>query len=146
MTPYADIFRVFLGKITDPAYATLDIEVSEDDMMILLDDAILNFDYPKVDLKAKDDAVQEFTNTLTFDEVQLLGHLMAHSWLRRQLRDVELLRQTMSPLEFQKYSQANHINVLVKLEEQDWLYIERLKKRYSRREDNKSLLYKLGGE
>lgn len=146
MTPYADIFRVFLGKITDPAYATLDIEVSEDDMMILLDDAILNFDYPKVDLKAKDDVAQEFTNTLTFDEKQLLGHLMAHSWLRRQLRDVELLRQTMSPLEFQKYSQANHINVLVKLEEQDWLYIERLKKRYSRREDNKSLLYRLGGE
>lgn len=146
MTPYADIFRVFLGKVTDPAYATLDIEVSEDDMMMLLDDAILNFEYPKVDLKAKSDVTQEFVNTLNFDEIQLLGHLMAHAWLRRQLRDVELLRQTMSPLEFQKYSQANHISVLVKLEEQDWTYIERLKKRYSRRGDNKSLLHTLGGE
>jgi hypothetical protein len=146
MTPYSTIFRVFLGKITDPAYTTLDIEVSEDDMMILLDDAILNFDYPKVDLKAKDDVTQQFTNDLNFDEIQLVGHLMAHAWLRRQLRDVELLRQTMSPLEFQKYSQANHINSLIKLEEQDWAYIERLKKRYSRRENNASLLYKLGGE
>ena len=146
MTPYSTIFRVFLGKITDPAYATLDIEVSEDDMMIFLDDAILNFDYPKVDLKTKDDVTQQFTNDLNFDEIQLVGHLMAHTWLRRQLRDVELLRQTMSPLEFQKYSQANHINSLIKLEEQDWAYIERLKKRYSRRENNASLLYKLGGE
>lgn len=146
MTPYAEIFRVFLNKVTDPAYATLDYEISEDDMLMLLDDAILSFDYPKVDLKSKDNSSQTFNNDLGFDEIQLLGHLMAHAWLRRQLRDVELLRQTMSPLEFQKYSQANHINSLVKLEEQSFYYIETLKKRYSRRDNNKSLLHKLGGE
>ena len=146
MTPYSKVFRVFLGKITDPLYLTFDTEVSEEDMMLLLDDAILNFDYPKVDLRAKDDELQEFENDLSFDEIQLLGHSMAHAWLRRQLKDVELLRQTMSPLEFQKYSQANHLNVLMKLQLDDWAYIERLKKRYSRRDDNKSLLHKLGGE
>lgn len=146
MTPYSKVFRVFLGKITDPLYSAFDAEVAEDDMMLLLDDAILNFDYPKVDLRAKNDELQEFDNELNFDEIQLLGYLMAHSWLRRQLRDVELLRQTMSPLEFQKYSQANHISILLNLQSADWQDIERLKKRYSRREDNKSLLHKLGGE
>lgn len=146
MTPYSTVFRVFLGKVTDPAYSTLDIEVAEDDMMILLDEAILNFEYPKIDLKAKDDVTQEFENDLGFDEIQILGHLMSHAWLRRQLRDVELLRQTMSPLEFQKYSQANHINSLLKLEQENANYIETLKKKYSRRENNASLLYKLGGE
>lgn len=146
MTPYSTVFRVFLGKITDPAYSTLDIEVAEDDMMILLDDAILNFEFPKIDLKAKNDETQEFANDLTFDEIQLLGHLMSQAWLRRQLRDIELLRQTMSPLEFQKYSQANHINSLLKLEQENMAYVDNLKRRYSRRENNASLLYKLGGE
>jgi len=146
MTPYEKVFRVFLGKITDPIYSTLDIEVAEDDMMILLDDAILNFEFPKVDLKAKDDVSMMFENDLGFDEIQILGHLMTHAWMRRELRDVELIRQTMSPAEFQRYSQANHINSLLKLEEENALYIEKLKKRYSRRHNNASLFYKLGGE
>lgn len=146
MTPYSEVFKVFLGKITDPIYATLDIEASEDDMIILLNDAILNFEFPKIDLRAKDDELQQFTNDLGFDEIQLLGYLMAHSWLRRTLRDIELLRQSMSTVEFQKYSQANHIRTLMDMEQQDLRHIDNLKKRYSRRENNTSLLYRLGGE
>lgn len=146
MTPYEKVYKVFLNKIDDPMYATLDIEVLEDDMNMLLDDAILNFEFPKVDLREKDDAAQTFSNELGFDEIQILGHLMVHGWLRRQLRDVDLLRQTMSPTEFQKYSQANHIKVLLEVERQDFNHIENLKKRYSRRNNNLSILHKLGGE
>jgi ABC-type phosphate transport system auxiliary subunit len=146
MTPYSTIFKVFLNKISDPIYANLDIEVAEDDMIMLLNEAVLLFEYPKIDLKDKNDEDQVFNNTLGFDEIQLLAHLMTHAWLQRQLRDIELLRQTMSPLEFQKYSQANHINSLLKLEQHSYEYIETLKKRYSRRDNNKSLLHKLGGE
>ena len=146
MTPYAKVFKVCLGQISDVDYLLLDEEILEDDLIILLDDAILNFEFPKVDLRAKDDDLKEFDNELGFDEIQILGNLMAYAWTRRQARDVELLRQTMSPLEFQKYSQANHLNALMRLEQLTYNNVERLKKRYSRRENNKSLFHKLGGE
>ena len=145
-TPYDSIFHVFLGKIEDPIYTTLDVEVSIDDMTLLLNSAILNFEYPKIDLKSKDDTLQELDNELGFDEIQILGHLMMYEWLKRQLRNIDLLRQTMSPIEFKQYSQANHINSLMKLEERVFQEVERLKRRYSVRTGNLSNLYKLGGE
>lgn len=146
MTPYEDIYKVFLGQISDPQYLNLGTEVLTDDMTMLLNEAIMNFEFPKVDLREKDDDMQEFGQTLNFDEVQILGYLMVQAWMRRELMDVDLLRQTMSPLEFQKYSQANHLNALMKLKQQNFDYIEMLKKRYSRRHNNKSLFHRLGGE
>lgn len=146
MTPYEEVFKVCLHLLTDVDFLLLDQATLEDDLMMLMNDAILNFEFPKVDLREKDDDLQVFANELGFDEIQILGNLMAYAWTRRQARDVELLRQTMSPLEFQKYSQANHLNALMRLEQLTYNNVERIKKRYSRRENNKSLFHKLGGE
>lgn len=144
-TPYESVYSVFLHKIEDTMYATLDIEVLEDDLLNLLNAAIFNFDFPKIDLKSKNDTTQSFDNKLGFDEIQILGHLMAHEWLCRGLKNIELLQQSMSAQEWRSFSQANHINSLIKVQEADYQKIERMKKRYSRRLEGVSLLSQLGG-
>lgn len=146
MTPYEKIYKAFLSKIRDPLYAHLEIEVAEDDLLSLMDAAILNFEYPKVDLKDKDDDDQTFTNELGFDEIQLLGHLMLLEWMRRELRSIDTLRQSYTTKDFQTFSQANHINALVNAERMVDRQLKQLKIKYSIREGNKSNLSSLGGD
>ena len=146
MTPYEKVFKAFLSKIQDPLYSHLEVHVAEDDLISLMNAAILNFEYPKVDLKSKDDQIQEFDNTLGFDEIEILGHLMAYEWMKRELRNVDSLRQTMTIRDFSTFSQANHINALVNAERKMQKEINQLKIKYSLRDGNSSNLKSLGGE
>lgn len=138
MTPYEKVFNVFLNKISDPIYGEMEEDFLTDDLIGLMNDAILHFEFPKVSLKDKDDESQHFNQELGFDEVQILGNLMVLSWVRRSLRDTDLIRQTMTPLEFHQYSQANHLNALISLERNLTNDMEELKRRYSRRIDNRT--------
>lgn len=144
-TYYEEVFKAFLNRVIDPFYGEICEDLSEDDMIGLMDDAILNFEFPRVDLTKKDDELRRFEEKLNFYVVQILGALMALSWLRRQLFDIDLVKQTMSPLEFQRYSQANHLSSLEKLLERNEAYVDSLKKKYSRREGTSSLFNRLGG-
>jgi len=146
MTPYEKVFKAFLSKIQDPLYAELEIEIAEDDLISIMDAAILNFEYPKVDLKDKDDEEQTFTNTLRFDEVQLLSHLMVLEWMKRELRSVDVLRQFKTTKDFSTFSQANHINSLVRAEKALSNDVKQLKIKYSIRDGNRSNLSALGGD
>jgi len=146
MTPYEKIFKSFLAKIQDPLYVQLEIHVAEDDLLSLMNAAILNFEYPKIDLKDKDDDTQQFTNELGFDEIEILGHLMAYEWMKRELRSIDALRQFTTVRDFNAFSQANHINALVNAERRAQREIKRLKIKYSMRDGNTSNLKVLGGD
>ncbi len=145
-TPYKTVFKAFLRRINDPFFGEARQYLAEIDLIALLNQAILDFEFPKVDLTDKNDRAKKFNIELNFYVIEILASLMANNWMKRQLFDVELLRQTMSPLEFQRYSQANHISTLVSLLEKNMIYIDSLKKRYSRRNKGVSLFHKLGGE
>jgi hypothetical protein len=147
MTPYSIIFKKFLSLLkNDPIYAELDPAIAEDDMLDLLDAAIMDFEYPRVDLKDKDDTLMQFNNELGFDEIQILAFLMSVWWLRRQINAVDLMSPGMTPQEFKTFSSANQLNAIdnaLKMAEQKAMT---LRLAYSRRDGNRSALYKLGGD
>ena len=146
MTPYEKVFKAFLSKIQDPLYAEIEVEVAEDDLISIMDSAILNFEYPKINLKDKNDELQQFNEDLGFDEIQLLSHIMVLEWMRRELRNVDALRQFMTTKDFNTFSQANHINSLIRAENMLSKTVSQLKIKYSIRDGNTSKLNMLGGD
>lgn len=145
MTSYEVVFKSFLSKVQDPIFSQMEIEVAEDDMNSLLNSAILNFEYPKMDLKDKDDELKQFNNTLTLDEIEILGHLMAYEWMSRGLQSIDLISQNMTTKDFNTFSQANHINSLTNTLRRREKQIRQLKIKYNMRDGNQPDLHGLGG-
>lgn len=116
-TPYSEIFTAFKNKITDPFYSDLNIDNATEDMILLLNDAILDFSYPKSNIRDKDDELETFNVDLQYDEIQILSILMNLKWIQRQLSNIYNLQQVMSTKDFAITSQANHLDKLLTLEE-----------------------------
>lgn len=114
MTEYEVVFKSFLGKIRDDLYLTLEEDQIEEDLTILLNAAIPYFNYPKVNLRDKDDGLQTFNVKLEVDEVEILAMAMVIEWTERELYNVDMLRQSMTTKDFNTYSQSSHINALGK--------------------------------
>lgn len=147
MTPYSLIYNKFLKLLeSEPLYAMLDIDVAEDDLLGIMELAIFEFEYPKVDLKDKDDEAKHFNQELGFDEIQMLIYLMTVVWLRRKLHSADLMKVRMTPQEFKTFSTSNQLNSMLAALEHSEKHAKRLKAAYSRRENGRSALYKLGGD
>ncbi len=123
-TPFLKVYDAFLGRITADEW-TLEEELAivERDWQELLKIAIFRFKYPRVDLtienldKEEDDPSPlhkfQFVNDLTNDEIQLLALYMKHEWVKRCINSWENIRQLYADKDF---SQANHLDKLIKLE------------------------------
>lgn len=133
MTSYEAIFKPFLSKIQDYMYAELQEELAIEDMVYLLNHAILNFEHSRVDLKDKDDALLQFNNTLGFDEIEILAELMTFAWLKRQAFNIEMLRPAMTPIEFKKSNPAMVLRGVQNLLSFSEKNLHKLKLEYGRR-------------
>lgn len=124
-TSLTRIYDAFLARITADEW-TLEEELAivERDWQELLNMAIFRFKYPRVDLTLNEIDSQtaidneqlirkEFANDLTNDEVQILALFMKHEWIKRCIASWENIRQLYSSKDF---SQANHLDKLIKLE------------------------------
>lgn len=119
-TPFLKVYEAFLARITaDEWMVEDDLAIVERDWQQLLDMGIFRFKYPRVSLKKvdieSDDPVfnQGFEDDLNQDEIQLLALYMKHEWVKRCIASWENIRQLYADKDF---SQANHINNLIKLE------------------------------
>jgi len=145
-TSYEAVFKVVLGRIKDFNIPLMSDEVIEQDLILLMDSAILNFEFPRMNLKQKDDLTMTFNETLDFDTIQLLGQLTAYEWLSRVVMDIDLLKPSMSPEEFKTWSHGNSLIGLNKVLAFHSKRIADMKRSYSRRdENNKSKLGQLSG-
>jgi len=137
MTDYEKVFKPFLAKIQDVMYVELQEELALEDLVYILNLAILNFENSRVDLKDKDDELMIFNNELGFDEIQILSELMTYGWLKRQAFNIEMLRPSMTPIEFKKSNPAMVLrgvqNLLTFTEKQ----LHKLKLEYGRRNREK---------
>lgn len=145
MTGYEVVFKPFLRRIRDPFFGEVSVELSEDEMVMILNSAILRFNYPKVDLKDKDDHLKIFNQDLGFDEIQILSIIMALEWLTPFLNDVDLLKDGMSSREYSRFSKSAHIVSLRKLQENSKADLKKILVDYSKRTGNSSALGKLRG-
>ena len=126
-TLFLKVYDAFLARITADEW-TLEEELAivERDWQELLQMAIFRFKYPRVDLSIEevdqDDSesvdspklkIYQFVNDLTNDEIQLLALYMKHEWVKRCINSWENIRQLYADKDF---SQANHLDKLIKLE------------------------------
>lgn len=147
MTEYEVVFKSFLGKIRDDLYLSTDTEMIENDLTILLNGAIPYFNYPKVDIRNKDDEALRFNVDLTVDEVEILAMAMVIEWTEREIYNVDMLRQSMTTKDFNTYSQASHINALGKTADRMQKKLKNRLIKYSiRRDDGTNGFGELGGD
>lgn len=117
-TPYSKVYDAFLRRISDTDLANLTPEEFSAVLKSFLKGAIVQFSKCQKDLSLRDDDLEQFEVDLTDREVEILGALMVVEWLRPTINTSYLLKQTLSTKDFKIYSQANHLDELIKLKEQ----------------------------
>lgn len=135
-TPYSNLFNSFLSKIEDDLYAQYTKEQLDSDLIDLLNSAIINFEYPKVDIYNKNDETQEFIEDLSIFEIEILANLMTLEWIKRQIKSIYVIKQAMTDSDFRITSQANHLKMLLELKKVTESDIDKLQNKYSYRTSN----------
>lgn len=147
MTPYSEVFKSFLGKIQDDLYVFADQDVIEEDLVMLLNEAVVSFSYPKVNIRDKNDTALTFNVDLAVDEIEILALAMVVAWTERELHNVDMLRQSITSKDFNTYSQASHIGALVRTADRAEKKLRKRLIKYSiRNVDGTSGLDSLGGD
>jgi hypothetical protein len=144
-TPFEKVFDSFLSKIDDNLYSNLEFDV-EADLTKLLNSAIVQFDFPKVDIFDKDDDLRQFNVDLSIHEIEILSNLMKLEWIKRQMNSVNLLKQMIGDKDFRLTSQANHLKVLIDLKMETEKEINSLMTKYSYTNNRQSLYGGLSGD
>lgn len=159
-TSLTKVYDAFLARIVADDW-TLEEELAivERDWQELLKMAIFRFKYPRVDLTMEkvnpynfptDDSDNQlvrlqFKNDLTNDEIQVLALFMKHEWIKRCIASWENIRQLYASKDF---SQANHLDKLIKLEAAVQTEIDHAIGIYDRSRDKRpaNLFKKLAGK
>lgn len=117
-TPYSEVYAAFLRRISDTDLLQLSQEELSSVLKSFLKGAITQFSKCKQDLSLRDDNLEQFDIDLTDREIEILGALMVVEWLRPTINTSYLLKQTLSTKDFKIYSQANHLDELIKLKKE----------------------------
>jgi hypothetical protein len=145
-TPYNNLFLSFLGKITDPFYSEATIMDAEADMIVLKNSAIIEFEYPREDIRDFDDEAKVFNQDLSLDTIEIFANLMKLKWIDRQVNNKNVIKQKFTDRDFKMTSQAEHLNQLLKLKQDTLDECERLKSKYSFVKNRKSNFSGLAGD
>ena len=141
-TPYAVVDNSFLNKITDDLLLTMTDEYLEKTIDSFRVSASIKFKQCP-SLLNRDDVLRQYNSTLTDEEVEILSNLMVLEWLKQRINSIELLKQNMSLKDYHMYSQANHLDTLLKLRKDTSSDIDRLIVSYTYSNNNLSDLGKV---
>ena len=131
-TPFSDIYKSFLSKITDDMYMELTEEETESLLYDIFLSALPHFEFPRVDIYSFSDEMGGYDIQLSKEEVNIIATYMVVEWLGQQLASVENTRMKYSGSDFKFTSQANHMAKLQSLKtnyEQKGFHLQRLYKR-----------------
>ena len=142
MTSIRKIYDAFLSKMLEDEWLNWTEEEVERDWRMLLDAAIPNFRFPRVDLDIDDS--RNFVGDLNNEEIQILATFMKCEWLNREI----LTWENIKPLYVERdISQANLIDKLQKLLDREESKARKLERIYYRSIHYKPFDYtKLAGE
>ena len=111
-TPLQSVYDSFLSQITaDDWMLEEDMDIIEQDWLALLHKAVDRFERPHIPLTIDED-MGEFVEALGPQEIVLLSRYMKLEWLARCIADWRQIKQLYSNKDF---SQANHLDKLIKL-------------------------------
>ena len=114
-TPFQAIYDSFLARISSDEWVLPDeMYIAQHDWFEFLKMAIFRFRFPRKSLEY--DAEQmAFNEELDDAEIQMLAIYMKHEWVKRCVASWEEIKMLYSNKDF---SQANHLDKLIKLSEQ----------------------------
>lgn len=135
-TPFLKVYEAFLARITADEW-TLEEELAivERDWQELLKMAVERFKYPRISLEIETienndgQVAMQFKEELTNAEIQMLALYMKHEWVKRCIASWENIRQLYVDSD---YSQANHLDKLLKLDASIALEVHKAEGRYDR--------------
>ena len=124
-TPYEKIYSRFLNRTTDFNLAEMDDYTLNEMLKGWLCTSIVNT-RTSSNLLKRDDENEAFESDLSDLDVELLAMGMTMAWLDQTLNSTELTLMMLGGKEEKFYSQANHIEQLLKLREDTRLEMKRL--------------------
>lgn len=113
MTLFEEVYDVFLSHISDHIFMNND----EDDEMKFryLRNSVVRFSKCKKDLSKRTN--DSFLDTLTDEEIQILGVCMVIEYLNPQIISLNNIKQALGSKDFSISSQANFLDALISLRE-----------------------------
>ena len=114
-TPFQAIYDSFLARISSDEWVLPDeMYIAQHDWFEFLKMAIFRFRFPRKSLEYDIDQMA-FNEELDDAEIQMLAIYMKHEWVKRCVASWEEIKMLYSNKDF---SQANHLDNLIKLSEQ----------------------------
>lgn len=114
-TPFQAIYDSFLARISSDEWILPDeMYIAQHDWFEFLKMAIFRFRFPRKSLEYDTDQMA-FNEELDDAEIQMLAIYMKHEWVKRCVASWEEIKMLYSNKDF---SQANHLDKLIKLSEQ----------------------------
>ena len=114
-TPFQAIYDSFLARISSDEWVLPDeMYIAQRDWFEFLKMAIFRFRFPRKSLEY-DVEQMAFNEELDDAEIQVLAIYMKHEWVKRCVASWEEIKMLYSNKDF---SQANHLDKLIKLSEQ----------------------------
>ena len=133
-TPLQSVYDSFLASVTaDDWMLEEDMLVIQQDWLMLLNKAIDRFERPHISLQIKESG-DAFIEAFTSQEIQLLARYMKLEWLNRCIADWRQIKQLYSNKDF---SQANHLDKLLKLQRSVEFDCFKAQRRYRRAYEGK---------
>lgn len=148
-TPLQKVYDAFLTRISSDEWTLPEeLDIAKRDWRMLLDIAIFRFRFPRISLEIIDAQELEnesqevldeyFVENITQREIQVLATYMKHEWIRRCITSWEEVKMLYSNKDF---SQANHLDKLIKASDQIDKECNKAAATYSRSIDNKPFDY-----
>lgn len=114
-TPFQAIYDSFLARISSDEWVLPDeMYIAQRDWFEFLKMAIFRFRFPRKSLEY-DVEQMAFNEELDDAEIQVLAIYMKHEWVKRCVASWEEIKMLYSNKDF---SQANHLDKLIKLSDQ----------------------------
>ena len=114
-TPFQAIYDSFLARISSDEWVLpAEMYIAQRDWFEFLKMAIFRFRFPRKSLEY-DVEQMAFNEELDDAEIQVLAIYMKHEWVKRCVASWEEIRMLYSNKDF---SQANHLDKLIKLSDQ----------------------------
>lgn len=130
-TSYEDIFKIFLGKISDfNLFKMPDCELY-DYCHEIMRSAITKIDSINNNFEDMNDELMEFNSELSYLEIEILATQMVVEWIDKQINTTQLLRMFVGTKEESMASQANHLSQLINLKDKQRSIVSNLIRDYN---------------
>lgn len=114
MTPFQEIYNRFLTKISDPVLLDMFEDEMEDQLRDYLITSVVKFPQCKKG-KSINLTDNHFEEKLTMEEIEIYATFMVAEWIQPMINNIQSLKPLMVTRDYQSYSQANHLDKMVKL-------------------------------